>query len=80
MTYDYRMIPFQGAGSGKSNAWQEAADQLRNLVLQAQSQGWEFLSVQHTTHYERPGCFAALFGAGPILRQVDIVVFRRPMR
>lgn len=78
--YDYRMVPFQGAGKGTTNAWQDTADQLRAVVLQAQEQGWEFLRLEHATHYERPGCMAGLFGAGPVLRQIDIMVFRRPVR
>ncbi len=80
MQYDYRMFPFQGAGTGSANAWQETADQLRSVVLTAQATGWEFVGIEHSSHYERPGCLAGIFGAGPVLRQIDICVFRKPLR
>ena len=77
--HDYLTVPFQGAGRGANGAGTETAAQLRSLILRAQGDGWEFLHVAHTTHYEKPGCLAALFGASAVLRQIDIVVFRRPL-
>jgi hypothetical protein len=79
MMYDYRTVPFMATNRpGTKQAWQETADQLRQLILNAQREGWEFVSIEHVSSYEPPGCIAGLFGAGPIFRQVDLVLFRRP--
>lgn len=70
--YEYRVFQFL-----MPQLANQVAAKLHSLIQAQQAEGFEYLRMDHVSHYEAPGCLAALFGAGGTWRQIDLAVFRR---
>jgi hypothetical protein len=80
MSYEYRVVPFfavSKSGSSMQQRRAQAAEQFQNLLTAHQSEGFEYMRMDHYHLTEPPGCLGAFMGAAPTIVSYDVAVFRR---
>ena len=76
---EYKVVPFTATLNQKNETTASVANQLENLIKQAQTQGWKYVRLESVSTYVQPdsGCFG--FGAKPgYMASYQMIVFSRP--
>ena len=62
---------------GKKDAFGDAVRAYQQLINQNASGGWEYVGVDEISSYQKPGCFAGLFGKKETTINFKVLVFKK---
>lgn len=80
MKYEYKFVPVSQMLTKKSDdvsMGQTLANYIKEKVDKETAEGWEYYRSDNYIMHEKPGCFAALFGAKEQMGNYNLLVFRK---
>ncbi|MDR1127744.1 MAG: hypothetical protein LBL20_00395 [Treponema sp.] len=80
--FDYKCVPVPRTiftGKAGKDSHDGAVEAYESIIKNAAQGGWEFDKVDTVTSYQKPGCFAALFGKKEEEVNYKLLVFRKPI-
>jgi hypothetical protein len=78
MSYDYKVVQFEPVvGENDRRAARKIGPRLEKLIREHATGGWELHEVATAYVTVKPGCIAAILGAGASWEPVTEVIFKR---